>query len=217
MFLTAAEEKAIEAQVAAIESRSGVQIVTAIIGRAHAHGELLWKAFALGVVFAGLAVVIGDWLRPDWSSTHAALLHVLTVLGVGALSAVAALFVPAYARLFLHVARRDADVRRYAEALFLRRHLFNTRERNGILVLVSRYERRVEIVADIGFDGRIGEPEWRSVIARMTPLLAVDSTAAALMQGLARLDELLATKGMHGAQGGGNELSDRPIEERGAK
>jgi len=216
MYLSATETKTIEVQVAAIEARTGVQIVTAIIGRAHAHGELLWKAFALGVVFAGLAVVIVDGLRPDWSSGYAALWHVLAVLAGGTLSAVAALFVPAYARLFLQVARRDADVRRYAEALFLRRHLFNTRERNGILVLVSRYERRVEIVADVGFDGRIGEPEWRSVIARMAPLLAADSTAAALKQGLARLDELLAAKGLHGAPGGGNELSDRPIEERGA-
>jgi len=216
MFLTAAETKAIEAQVAAIEARDGVQIVTAIIGRANAHGELLWKAFALGVAFAGFAVVVGDVLRPDWSSAHAALFHVLVILAGGTLSAVAALFVPAYARLFLQVARRDADVRRYAESLFLRRHLFNTRGRNGILVLVSRFERRVEIVADIGFDGRIGEPEWRSVIARMTPMLAADSTAAALKQGLARLDELLVAKGMHGTPSGGNELSDRPIEERGA-
>ena len=216
MFLTAAEAKAIETQVAAIEARAGVQIVTAIIGRAHAHGDLPWKAFALGAAFAGLVVVAGDWLRPDWLSAHAALLHALVILGGGALSATAALFVPAYARLFLHINRRDAEVRRYAESLFLRRQLFHTRDRNGILVLVSRYERRVEIVADIGFDGHIGEPEWRSVIARMTPLLAADATAAALQQGLARLDELLAAKGMRGAPGSGNELADRPIEERGA-
>jgi putative membrane protein len=216
MFLTSAEAKAIEAQVAAIETRAGVQIVTAVIGRAHAHSELPWKAFALGAAFAGLVVVAFDWLRPDWSSAHAALLHVLAILGGGAVSAMVTLFVPAYARLFLNVARRDADVRRYAESLFLRRQLFQTRERNGILVLVSRYERRIEIVADIGFDGRIGEPEWRSVIARMTPRLATDATAEALQQGLARLDELLAAKGVHGAPDGGNELANRPIEERGA-
>ena len=217
MFLTNAEAKAIEAQVGAIEKRAGVQIVTAIIGRSHAHGDLPWKAFALGAAFAGLAVVIFDGLRPNWSSAYGALLHVLVILGVGALSGAAALFLPAYARLFLNLARRDAEVRRYAEAMFLRRQLFHTRDRNGILVLVSRYERRVEIVADIGFDGRIGEPEWRSVIARMTPRLATDATAEALQQGLARLDELLAAKGVHGTPGSGDELTNRPIEERGAK
>ncbi|MEO8739893.1 MAG: TPM domain-containing protein [Casimicrobiaceae bacterium] len=216
MFLTNTETKAIEAQVAAIEARAGVQIVTAVIGRANAHGELPWKAFALGVAFAGLVAVAFDSRRPDWSSAYAALVHVLLILGGGALSAMAALFMPAYARLFLQVARRDAEVRRYAEALFLRRQLFHTRDRNGILLLVSRYERRVEIVADIGFDGRIGESEWRSVIARMTPLLAADATAKALQAGLARLDELLAAKGVHGVPAGGNELANRPIQERGA-
>jgi putative membrane protein len=217
MYLTVGEAKALEAQVAAIEARAGVQIVTAIIGKTDAHGELPWKAFALGAAFAALAVVVVDWTRPDWSSAHAALRHALIILGGGAASALAAMLVPAYARLFLHRARRDAEVRRYAESLFLRRQLFHTRDRNSILVLVSRFERRVEIVADIGFDGRIGEPEWRSVIARMTPLLATGAVAAALRQGLSRLDELLAAKGLRGAAAGGNELADRPIEERGAR
>ena len=217
MFLSRTEADAIKALITALEARTGVQVVTAVIGKADAYVELPWKAFALGAALAGLGVVIADWLRPDWLTAYAALLHALAILGAAAASALAAIFVPAYARLFLRATRRDSEVRHYAESLFLRRELFKTQSRTGILLLVSVFERKVEILADAGLHGRVGEPDWRTVIARMTPHLAAERPAEALQQGLERLEELLVAKGLHGAPALKNELADRPIEERGAK
>ena len=168
-------------------------------------------------MLAALAVVLADGLRPDWASSYLALQHVVTILGIGATSALLAVFVPPYARLFLTRLRRDTEVRHYAESMFLRRELFDTRGRNGILLLVCMFERKVEIRADTGLHGRVGEPQWRSVIARMTPALAAGRTGEALLQGLARLDEILHERVPPGASGSGNELGDRPIEERGAR
>jgi putative membrane protein len=217
VFLSRTEADAIKALITALEARTGVQVVTAVIGKADAYVELPWKAFALGAALAGLGVVIADWLRPDWLTAYAALLHALAILGAAAASALAAIFVPAYARLFLRATRRDSEVRHYAESLFLRRELFKTQSRTGILLLVSVFERKVEILADAGLHGRVGEPDWRTVIARMTPHLAAERPAEALQQGLERLEELLVAKGLHGAPALKNELADRPIEERGAK
>jgi putative membrane protein len=217
MLLSRTEADAIKALITALEARTGVQVVTAVIGKADAYVELPWKAFALGAALAGLGVVIADWLRPDWLTGYAALTHALAILGAAAVSALAAIFVPAYARLFLRATRRDSEVRHYAESLFLRRELFKTQSRNGILLLVSVFERKVEILADVGLHGRVGEPDWRTVIARMTPHLAAGRPAEALRQGLERLEELLVAKGLHGTPAQKNELADRPIEERGAK
>ena len=217
MYLTRAEADSIEQRTAALEAAAGVQVITAVVGKADVYAELPWRAFALGSVLAGLIIVVADSLRPDWVSAHAALVHVLTMLGVGALSGLLAIFVPAYARMFLGRLRRDAEVRQYAESIFLRRELFATRGRDGILVLVCLFERKVEILADIGLHGRIGEPQWRSVIARMTPLLAGGRIAEALLQGLARLDEVLRERLLETQPDATNELRDRPIEERGAR
>lgn len=217
MYLTRTEADAIEARTAALEEHAGVQVVTAVIGKADHYVELPWKAFALGAVLAALAVVVADWLRPDWVGAHVALMHVLTILGIGCMSALVAIYVPAYARLFLTIPRRDSEVRQYAQSMFLRRELFNTRDRNGILVLVCLFEHKVEILADAGLHGRVGEPQWRSVIARMTPALAAGRIAEALLQGLARLDEILREKGPKPQADTTNELGDRPIEERGAR
>lgn len=217
MFLSRAEADAVKRLITALEGRTGVQVVTAVIGKADAYAELPWKAFALGAALAGLGVVIADWIRPDWLTAYAALLHALAILGTGAASALVAIFVPGYARLFLRPTRRDSEVRHYAESLFLRRELFKTQSRNGILVLVSAFERKVEILADTGLRGRAGEPDWRTVIARMTPHLAAGRPAEALQEGLERIEALLVAKGLHGAPAQKNELPDRPIEERGAK
>jgi putative membrane protein len=217
MYLTRAEADAIESRTAALEARTGTQVVTAVIGKADHYGELPWKAFALGVALAALAVVVFDWLHPDWFSAHTALLHVLAILGTGAADALLVIFIPAYARIFLNTAHAASEVRHYAQSLFLRRGLCDTRGRNGILVLVSLFERRIEIYADKGHDGIIGEPQWRSVIAVMMPHLAAGNTALALQDGLQRLEEILREKGLHTAREDKNELPDRPIEERGAK
>jgi len=135
MLMSKAEAEAITARSVELESRVGVQVIAAIIGKADAHVELPWKAFALGAVLSGLAVVVADLLQPQWLTANVALVDTVTILGTGAASALLAVFVPAYARLFLRSTRRDAEVRRYAEALFLRHELFKTRERNGILIL----------------------------------------------------------------------------------
>ena len=217
MLLSKAEADAITVRSAQLESRVGVQVIAAIIGKADAHVELPWKAFALGAVLCGLAVVVADLARPQWLTANVALVDTVTILGTGAASALLAVFVPAYARFFLRSTRRDAEVRRYAEALFLRHELFKTRERNGILILVSCFERKVEILADVGLHRRVSDAEWRPVIARMTPLLRERRFAEALQEGLAAAEELLAAKALNARVDAGaeNELPDRPIEEGG--
>ena len=216
MLLSKAETDAITARAVELEARIGVQVIAAIAAKADAHVELPWKAFALGTVLAGLAMVVADAARPQWLTANATLINTVSILSAGGASALLAVFVPVYARLFLRPARRDAEVRRYAEALFLRHELFKTRERNGVLILVSCFERKVEILADAGLHRSVSEAEWRPVIARMTPLLRERRNAQALLEGLEATEELLAAKGLKARKGAENELPDRPIDESGS-
>src|SRR5581483_12495560 len=101
------DKEALTARVAQVEARTGVQVVTAVVDKADHHPELPWKAFALAASLAGLLVVALDLLRPDWTGAYVALVHVLPVLGAAGASALAAVLVPGYARLFLRPERRD--------------------------------------------------------------------------------------------------------------
>jgi putative membrane protein len=215
MFLTAAEADALDAQVARIESRTGVQVVTAVVGKSDTYDELPWKAFALGASLAACGVVLSDLWRPDWITVETALLHAVTILAVAGATALLAVLVPAFGRLFLGAARSDLEVRQHAQSLFLTRELFRTPRRTAVLFLVSLFERRMEILPDTGLHNRVNEADWHVLITRMAPLLQESQPFHALQDGLAALEALLLTKGFVADGIGPNELPDRPIEERG--
>ena len=100
-FSTSGESAALEQAIAALEAQTGVQLVTAVIGKADSYVELPWKAFALGTALAGLALVVADALSPRWSGAENALIFAVAILGAGAASALLAVVAPPYARLFL--------------------------------------------------------------------------------------------------------------------
>lgn len=215
MFLAAADKKAIDEQVASIEARTGVQVVTAIVGKSDNYVELPWKAFALGASLAAFVLVAADLWRPEWITAGTPLVDAVTILAAGAAVALLAIFVPPVARLFLRRHRAEAEVRHRAQSLFLTRELFGTRNRTAVLIFLSLFERRVEILPDTGLHARIGEADWNTAIARMTPLLRYSSPGSALREGLAAVERLLADKGFVAGGAAANELSNQTIEERG--
>ncbi len=215
MFLTPDEAGSLDAHVARVEAGTGVQIVTSVIGKADTYAELPWMAFALGASLAACATVAADAWQPAWVTAHTALLVTLAVLGTGGAAALLAVFVPPFARLFLRDTRSQVEVRQYAESLFLRRELFRTANRTGILVLVSLFERRIEIVPDTGLCDRVSDADWQGVVARVGDSLRRRRPADALQEGLSAIEALLQHKGFRAGQPGPNELPDRAIEERG--
>ena len=205
----------LEALVAGIEERTGTQIVPAVVGKSDSYVELPWMAFAAGASLAALGLVIADFVRPHWTHTYTAVLHAMTILGAGAASALLAIFAPPFARLFLRQTRIDTEVRQYAESMFLRRSLFATSRRTAILILISLFERRIEIVADEGCHQRVKPADWQEVIARMTPHLRERKPGDALRDALTAVDALLQSRGFTRGDGPLDALSNRAVEEHG--
>ncbi len=214
MYLRPEQARAIEQRIAAIEARSGAQVLVALIGRCDAYPEIRWKAFALGVALAALGVASADFLRPAW---NASLIDaVVAILAPGAANALLAHYLPAYGRRFVRGNRAEAETRGYAQALFLERALFATPARTTVLILAGLFERVVVVHPDEGFAGRVDADDWQRVADAITPLLATGDRQAAIASGLEALGELLERTPLAVSDDTGNELPDRPIEERGA-
>jgi len=207
MQLTEQERTMIAAHVAALEAKTGTQVVAAVVGKADSYPEAPWKAFALGAGGGALATVIWQLILADWPTEIAQAGDVLVILGSGAFLALLTMLYLPFARLFVDRARRDVEVTQFAESLFFRRGLDRTRGRVGILLLVSLFERKVLILADEGFDGRIGAEDWSVLTSRMTLLLRRGTTASALRAGLDAMVALLLERGYY-AIGADNELQD---------
>lgn len=215
MHLSESERRQIGERAARIEARTGAQLVAAVVGKCDAYPEIPWKAFALAVSVTALVAVL-SWSQGASPSLYGLIAVVLCLLGAGALAALATVFFPPFARLFLDSARRDAEVRQYAESFFLARDLVRTRQRNAVLLLVGLFERSVVILPDRGVRARVDAAELAAVIARMTPMLAAGRIAPALLDGLDALETLLAAKGFAGAgERIGDEMSDETGDEIG--
>ena len=210
MFLTAADSQAIEQRVHALERAIGIQVVTMVVGKCDVYPETVWKAFALGSSLAALVVAVGDVLHPEWMSSTTIISSIVSMLAIGALCALASVYIPGFARLFLRDTRATAEVFQYAKVQFLDRQMFATRERTAILVLVAMLERRVVILTDTGLRDAVTVAEWDAVIATMTERLRAGAACEALLAGLDAIGNLLSTKGV--VRGDGNAFVDAPIE-----
>lgn len=216
MYLTPQEQQQINGLVAEVEAATGAQVLVAVIGKSDSYPEIPWKAFATGAAIAALAVVLDDWLRPGWAGPYSAIFDVIAILGAGAALGLLTVFIPPFARLFLDRLRADTEARQYARSLFLERELFGTRQRAGVLLLVSRFEHTVVVLPDAAIRSRVNEAELGRIIAQMTPLLARGETAAALCAGLQALRAQLLDRGFGGPAGDGDEITASLVQEKGA-
>lgn len=215
MYFTADEENRIQAAVEQIEARTGVQVLASVIAKADHYPEAPWKAFALAASLASLGLAVQAVLDPPWIAPVHAAFYAIVVLGVGATAALAATLLPPLARLLIPSARREGEVEQYARVCFLEREIFGTRERTGILVLVSLFERKIAILPDTGLADRL--PAWAlpAVGRCMAPQLSRGELFAALLAGLIALEKALLDAGCRGAPGAPDEIPAELAEDRG--
>jgi len=215
MLLNPQEQQQINELAQQFEARSGAQTVAAVIGKADDYPDIPWKAFALGAALAALAVVVDEFVRPDWASIHTPIRDVALILAAGAVCTVLAALMPGFARLFLSRERAATEVRQYAQGLFLQRQMFNTAERVGILVMVCRFEHKVMILPDTGISQHVSGPKLDAVIAAMVPHLKAGETVQAFRTGFDALATLMEQKGIKPRRGA-NELADGAIVAHGS-
>ena len=88
-------------------------------------------------------------------------------------------------------------------------HMWNTENRNGVLVYVLLADRQVEIVADRGAVERIGQADWEGVCRLMEGHFGEGRFAEGAVAGVAAVGGLLAR---HFPPGGPNrdELPNQP-------
>jgi putative membrane protein len=217
VILEPSEQQSIAARTREIEQRTGAQVLVAVLGRARAYPEATWRAFSAGAALGAALSVVVSLLRPDWPARSDSLRATGLALLAGAVAALAARAVPALTRALVAPHAREAAARDRARALFVEHGVHGTRDRVGVLVLVSLLERRVELVPDAGIAARVAPSAWEDVLAAMRPALSSRHTALAFTSGLDALERALAGAGLSPAPGAGNELPRELVVAEGGK
>ena len=111
--------------------------------------------------------------------------------------------------LDLGALRRVATPRDRALEVFAELAVWDTGQRNGVLIYVLLAERDVEIVADRGLDGRVADAEWRAVCERIEHAFRDGRWHDGALAGIASVTDLLARE-FPAAGPNTNEQPNRP-------
>ncbi len=170
-------KRAAKVAVEAVEAQTSAEIVVCLRGASELYrdadylfGFLVALAALVTLLFAGRAL-------PPFA------LPLGVVAGFLA-GAVAAANVAPIRRLLVFPGRKLAAVRLAARGAFHAQGVSRTEGRTGILLYVSMFERRVEVVPDVGIEAAGLGAEWKAAVAQLesslTPSPDVDRFLAAV-------------------------------------
>jgi putative membrane protein len=176
----------IEKAVADAEARTSGEIVPVILD---ASDDYSWLRSSVGMKVAILSFAaieifgIVKWPLP-WRET-----------AIGALwaTAIAILLsmVPALGRLWIGQNRLRASVDRAAKTLFVSQGVADTKDRTGVLILLSLFERRIQIQADRGIHEKLGPDFWATLCREYGSHVRSDGHVSALCTVIARVGKEL--------------------------
>jgi putative membrane protein len=199
--------EAVRTAVREAERGTAGEIVPYVVPASDHYTGAVWKGAALGALLGPLLALAAYRLGGFWG-THLDLWIVLPAAAGGAAGFLLAAFVPPVKRGLAGREMLEARVHQRAAAAFLAEEVFRTRERTGILLFVSLFERRVVVLGDSGINRQVEASHWDSVITPVVSGIRDGRPGAALAAGIRQCGELLARFGVAVRPDDSNELSD---------
>lgn len=202
------------------ESGTAAEIVTVIANQSGAYaGQLLLVSLAVMTAYSVLFFVflgfvqkmLALWL---WHVRPAQLLFAFLVGQAFFFGLTFALlsFIPSLRSAVVSRKDKTSRVRERAEAAFFHHNITATQAGNGLLLYVSLFEKRVELLVDAGIAGQVKTETWRDVVDEIIAGIRAGQLLPALEKAILRCGEILS--GSFPRQPGDiNELPDKPVVE----
>lgn len=200
---TDAERARIREAVVAAEQRTSGEFVAVV-----ARGSDTYRSTAL-LWAAGLAFILP---APLLLFSHLRYLGVYQLqLAAFVVLILAFEFLPALHMALVPRSLRHIRASRLAHAQFYEQGVHLTREHSGVLLFVSLAERYVEIVADKGIHGKIGEQRWQAIVDGFTAKVGAGDVTGGFVWAIAACGEAMAEH-YPARPDDSDELSDGLIE-----
>jgi putative membrane protein len=179
-LLSDGDRERIEAAIGQIEQRSSLEVVVAVLRRSADYWQ--WRVALAGSWALAAACAILHFLprvHPLWAVLAELPSAILVFLAFGTR--------PLH-RLLIPGAYSERSVQARAFQLFAERGLHHTRERTGLLLLVSELEHRVVILGDSGLHAQVGERGWQSHVDALVKRIRTGETVTGILELLARIE-----------------------------
>jgi len=189
-FLTESERQRIREAVQAAESQTSGEIVPMVVSTSYHYpmANVLGGALFGFVAAIVLTPIIGHhfWLGGSNMWVFIGLFAVLFTLFHTIVKRVAWL-----KRVFVSRKEMGEEVNEAALTSFYREGLNRTRDRTGILIFISVFERRVCVLADEGINNKVHEGQWDEVVAMIIDGIKHKRQAEAISEAIESMVTLL--------------------------
>lgn len=201
------DKKRIAEAVKEAEQRTSGEIVPFVVGRSDTYSEAWLRAGTLLAFFTLFLFAVADigtdlWLPFGYAEAS---LIIIVAFGIGALLAS---YVPAIKRLLIPGSMLQQRVDERAALAFIDEEVFDTRDRTGIMIFISLFERRVRILGDTGINAQVKQEEWDSIVGIIIDAIRNGAAAEGMLEAIWKCGELLERKGVEIRPDDTNELDD---------
>jgi putative membrane protein len=183
-FLTKNEQQQIVECVKQVETTTSGEIVPVIADSSHHYPS----AESLGSLFFAMILALG--ICQLWGHTDMwAFLAVF--LGLNLVFRIVLRHAPALKRPFIGKQRMEDEVAEGALSAFYANNLHRTRDETGIIIYVSVYERKVQVLADKGINDKLDPQIWEEVVGIVTKGIRENKPAEGICAAVRRCGELV--------------------------
>lgn len=205
------DRRRIQEAVAAAEQRTSGEIVPFIISRSDRYEVSVWKG---GGMAAGLALVAAmlvfhfyegwgmGWLHTGWGTA-------CLTMAAGITGAVTGAFIPPVKRFLAGRDTMTRAVHRRAMKAFVEEEVFETRDRTGILIFISLFEHRIEVLGDTGINRYVSADEWADVVECIRDGIRSGHVSDGIVNAIGMCGHLLEKSGVEIQPDDANELPDQ--------
>ena len=208
--LSAQDLEQIREAVASAETKTSGEIVPYVARDCGRYDVAVWRAGGIGALVAFGLITLFLQLNTAWGGGWwmDGRVQMLAMATTGAGLALLAAFVPTVKRLFTGQRLLMLNVHRRAMATFVEKEVFSTRERTGILLFVSLFEHRIEVIGDKMINEKVEQDEWDDVVRSIRDGVKSGNLAAGLVRGIGMCSKLLEKSGVEIRPDDTNELPD---------
>lgn len=207
---TPADRERIAKAVASAEGGTSGEIVPYFVESSDDYAETAWRggAFLAAMAlfaFYGIYQFTEVWL-PFGVNLVAAI-----VIASGLLGALLARTIAPLRRLFAGDDLIERRVRARALQAFVDQEVFKTRERTGVLIFISNFERKVFVLGDSGINARVTPADWQAVVDRVISGIRKQQAADGLLEAIGLCGQLLNRQGVVRRGDDSDELANKLV------
>ncbi|WP_421877079.1 TPM domain-containing protein [Marinoscillum sp.] len=201
------EKEQVKQAVKDLETVSCGEIVPYFVNSSDDYAEASWYTAGVfgGVTSVLIAILSYLWLLP-WRLTP---LEVsLIIFGAFLVGFLIPLILPKAKRWIISSDRQQERVNQRALQAFMNEKVFETEERVGILIFISRLEHQVLVLGDEGISQKVKPEDWQHVVNEVINGIKANQIGTGLVKAISLCKDLLLDNGFVRKSTDFNELDD---------